>query len=374
SPDLGPVHRRLPARDRLGDSHPPRSRPSRRDRLARWNPRSCRLLHGLPGGAGGCCGDRARPPPGRAPAFATDREQGSRASATPRAPWPAARLRDPADQRQPRLGRSHAYQATEGVTHRNRLPPRARARARPAPPRRPLAAWGAAALVAIVAIVALLGGALSTDNHPTDNRQSQRAAALIDRSFPASSRTANAELVVVRSDRYSVDAPQFRSAVEDLSRELRGIDGVARVTSYLDGGGLPLVSRDRHATIVPVNMPGSKGIDQVISAVSRVDANPAFRATITGDQTRQHDFNKLSQSDLRSGELQFGLPASLIVLLLVFGAVVAGLIPLLMAMFSIVIGLGVVAALAHACSLSVFTVNMLTGMGLALGIDYALFV
>jgi len=258
--------------------------------------------------------------------------------------------------------------------HRKRLSTRALARASAAHPRRTLAAWGAAALVAIVAIVALLGGSLSTDNHPTDNRQSQRAAALIDRSFPASSRTANAELVVVRSDRYSVDAPQFRSAVEDLSRELRGIDGVARVTSYLDGGGLPLVSRDRHATIVPVNMPGSKGIDQVISAVSRVDANPAFRATITGDQTRQHDFNKLSQSDLRSGELQFGLPASLIVLLLVFGAVVAGLIPLLMAMFSIVIGLGVVAALAHACSLSVFTVNMLTGMGLALGIDYALFV
>src|SRR5207247_9198920 len=116
------------------------------------------------------------------------------------------------------------------------------------------------------------------------------------------------------------------------------------------------------------------GIDRVISIVSRLDGNPAFSAAITGDQRRQRDFDKLSQSDLRSGELQFGLPAALIVLLLVFGAVVAGLIPLLMAMFSIVVVLGLVATLAQAVSLSVFVVNMVTGMGLALGIDYALFV
>jgi putative drug exporter of the RND superfamily len=112
----------------------------------------------------------------------------------------------------------------------------------------------------------------------------------------------------------------------------------------------------------------------VIAAVERADAKPAFTAAVTGDETRQHDFDQLSQDDLRSGELQFGLPAALIILLLVFGSVVAGLIPLLLAMLSIVIALGMVAVLAHAFELSVFVVNMLTGMGLALGIDYALFV
>ena len=58
----------------------------------------------------------------------------------------------------------------------------------------------------------------------------------------------------------------------------------------------------------------------------------------------EHDFNPLSQDDLKRGELQFGLPAALIVLLLVFGAVVAGLVPLLMAMLSIVVALGLVGA------------------------------
>src|SRR5207248_5439530 len=95
---------------------------------------------------------------------------------------------------------------------------------------------------------------------------------------------------------------------------------------------------------------------------------------ITGDHSVSNDFNTLSQRDLEHGELAFGLPAALVVLMLVFGAVVAGLVPVLMALLSIVVGLGLVALLSLEFSLSVFIVNMLTGMGLALGIDYSLFV
>src|SRR5262249_30816838 len=93
-----------------------------------------------------------------------------------------------------------------------------------------------------------------------------------------------------------------------------------------------------------------------------------------GQRTVNHDFNKLAESDLQHGELRFGLPAALIVLLLVFGAVVAGLVPLLIALPSIIVALAFVAILGHALSLSIFVVSMLTGMGLALGIDYSLFV
>ena len=243
-------------------------------------------------------------------------------------------------------------------------------------PWRTLAAWGVAAVLGIVAAGALLGGSLSSENRPTDNRQSQQAADLIDRSFPAGSRASATDMIVIRSARYTVDSPQFRSLVDGLAGEVRHDAGVASATTYLDGGGASLVSRDRHAALVPVNMPDfdSQGMNDVIGAVNRVDANPAFSATVTGEQTRQHDFNQLSQDDLKSGELQFGLPAAVIVLLLVFGAVVAGLVPLLMAMFSIVVALGLVAVLAQTVDLSVFVVNMLTGMGLALGIDYSLFV
>ncbi len=252
---------------------------------------------------------------------------------------------------------------------RERLSTRRLVLASAAHPWRTIGAWAAAAVVAIVAIGALLGGSLSTENHPTDNRQSQRAAQLIDRSFPAGSRASDAEVIVLRSEHQTVDSPQFRAKSSGSPERFGTSAGVAS-----DDVGKPLVSRDRHATLVSVHLADSDAIEDVIAAVDGADAKPAFTAAVTGDQTRQHDFDQLSQDDLKSGELQFGLPAALIVLLLVFGAVVAGLIPLLMAMLSIVIGLGIVAMLAQAFSLSVFVVNMLTGMGLALGIDYALFV
>jgi hypothetical protein len=52
---------------------------------------------------------------------------------------------------------------------------------------------------------------------------------------------------------------------------------------------------------------------------------------MTGDHTVERDFDELSQHDLKSGELKYGVPAALVVLLLVFAAIVAGLVPLLLA-------------------------------------------
>jgi uncharacterized membrane protein YdfJ with MMPL/SSD domain len=108
--------------------------------------------------------------------------------------------------------------------------------------------------------------------------------------------------------------------------------------------------------------------------VEESDGQDGFSVLMTGEGTLDHDFNELSQHDLKSGELSVGLPAALIVLLLVFGTVVAGLIPLVLALIAIMVALGLCALVAEAFTLSVFVVNMLTGMGLALGIDYSLFV
>ena len=96
--------------------------------------------------------------------------------------------------------------------------------------------------------------------------------------------------------------------------------------------------------------------------------------TITGEFTADEDFLTLSNKDLKEGELFFGLPAALIVLLLVFGAVVASLVPILLAIVAIVVALALVAIVGQVWEVSFFVVNMLTGMGLALGVDYSLFV
>ncbi len=96
--------------------------------------------------------------------------------------------------------------------------------------------------------------------------------------------------------------------------------------------------------------------------------------SITGSLTADADFEKLSEEDLQKGELLIGLPAALIVLLLVFGAVVAGLVPVLLGLLSIVVAVALTALVGQAFEVSFFVVNMISAMGLALGIDYALFI
>src|SRR5262249_26640707 len=147
---------------------------------------------------------------------------------------------------------------------------------------------------------------------------------------------------------------------------------VANAQSYYTNGDRSLVSADRHATLIGIQRRAD--VDPLLPVVSRNDGRDGFSVTITGEGTLDHDFNDLSQHDLKSGELRFGLPAALVILVLVFGTVVAGLVPLLMAIVAIIVALGLAALVAEAFSLSVFVVNMLTGMGLALGIDYSLFV
>jgi RND superfamily putative drug exporter len=236
-----------------------------------------------------------------------------------------------------------------------------------------IVAWVAVMVLAAAALVLALGS-LTTNGHPTNDPESQRAAAAIDRAFPPDPHHAVSDFIDVRSSRYTVTSPAFRSFVARLVAATRATRVVSNLElGYRTGVG-GTVSADRHALLVPILIPTSDDAGAVENVVARGDADTSFAVAITGAATKDYDVNKLSQHDLKSGELRFGIPAALVVLLLVFGTIVAGLVPLLMAIISIVVALGLVAVLSQAFNLSVFIINMLTGMGLALGIDYSLFV
>jgi putative drug exporter of the RND superfamily len=241
-------------------------------------------------------------------------------------------------------------------------------------PRRTLAAWGLAVVAALVLVATSLHG-LTSNAHVVGSPESTKAAKAIEKAFPptpADLKRQVSDVVVVSSSRYTVDSPQFRALVSTLVGQIRATGKVTNAQSYLTGNRA-LVSRDRHAALVQLEIGSDSAAKPVVSVVQKADRSP-FSVTITGDHSVGNDFNTLSQRDLEHGELAFGLPAALVVLVLVFGAVAAGLVPVLMAILSILVGLGLVALLSLAFSLSVFIVNMLTGMGLALGIDYTLFV
>src|SRR5581483_11509916 len=238
-------------------------------------------------------------------------------------------------------------------------------------PWRTFAAWVAAIVVGVGLAVVFLPGNLTTEGHVTGKTESKQAAELFRQRFPPDKNAVD-ELIVVRSPRRTVDDPSFRSFVAGLLREGEATGVVYRARDFYGTHDRALVSRDRQATLITVQR--QRDVDRLLGVVQRNDGRDGFSVAMTGEGTLDHDFNALSQHDLKSGELQVGLPAALVILVLVFGAVVAGLVPLLMAIVAIVVALGLCALVAEAFTLSVFVVNMLTGMGLALGIDYSLFV
>jgi uncharacterized membrane protein YdfJ with MMPL/SSD domain len=241
-------------------------------------------------------------------------------------------------------------------------------------PRRALALWGLAVVVALVLVATALRG-LTSNAHVVGSPESTKASNALNKAFPPSPAEAKrdvSDVVVVSSSRYRADAPQFRAFVARLEREIRATGTTFNLRSYLDSREAP-VSRDGRTTLVQLLL-GSDSDAGPIEAIVKKANGGAFSAAITGDHSVGYDFGKQSQKDLEHGELAFGLPAALIVLVLVFGAVVAGLVPVLLAILSIVVALGLVALISLQFSLSVFIVNMLIGMGLALGIDYSLFV
>jgi uncharacterized membrane protein YdfJ with MMPL/SSD domain len=238
-------------------------------------------------------------------------------------------------------------------------------------PWRTFAAWGGAILLALGLAVTLLPGNLTTNGHVTGTPESKQAEDIFFKRFPPDKNGVD-ELIVVRSPTRTVDDPPFRSFVKSVVRQANATGVVYRASTYYGNRDPALVSPDRHATLITVQR--QRDVDRLLSVVKSNDGREGFSVVMTGGGTLDHDFNELSQHDLKSGELRFGLPAALIILILVFGAVVAGLVPLLIAIVSIVVALGLCAIVAEAFTVSVFLVNMLTGMGLALGIDYSLFI
>jgi RND superfamily putative drug exporter len=138
-----------------------------------------------------------------------------------------------------------------------------------------------------------------------------------------------------------------------------------------------LVSADRHTALMSVTLVGDldKAADHADDYLDVIAAEKrdGFQVLTVGDISVGEEFNRLAESDLIKGE-GLGLLAALVVLVVVFGALVVAGVPILLAIVSIFVAIGMAALVGRAMDLSFFIVNMITMIGLAVGIDYALFI
>ena len=235
-----------------------------------------------------------------------------------------------------------------------------------------VALWSLVIVAAFVLVAMFL--AFEGEAEITRTTESKRAQRILDENFPqeAARGQATSEVVVVRAEDGDVRTEATHARVAVLADALRRA-GAERVVTYAEEQDLVSQDGDSTVLLLALGRDGEDDVEDVVDVVERLDDEPGYTAAVTGNWTADADEDAASLEDLKKGELFFGAPLALVVLLLVFGAVVAGLVPLMLAIAAIVVALALVALLAQAYDLSVFTQNMLIGMGLALGIDYSLF-
>jgi RND superfamily putative drug exporter len=230
-------------------------------------------------------------------------------------------------------------------------------------------------LVAAGMLATGLGKTLTTDFRDLSHSDSRVGKDLIDQRFGARPLT---EALVVRSDTDTVDAPAFQTLVSGLAGQIQRLPGVHGVQTYLDAQSPSLVSTDRHATLATVTLASDEKTaeNDVVAVINVVNqaAHPAgYALHLTGPASSAHEQNQLSEKDISVAE-QMGLPIALLVMLLAFGTVVAAGVPLLLGFAAIGGALGIVALIGQAFALSFFVTNIITMIGLAVGIDYSLFI
>jgi RND superfamily putative drug exporter len=252
------------------------------------------------------------------------------------------------------------------------------ARASATHPWRTIGVWALLVVLGVLAIGSLLGGSLTSDSKfraaKPDSLVGQEL--LQDRMTGPQKTT---DFVIVRSADLTVEDPGFKAYVDRLTGTIRdlGPSVVQSVSTYYETKDPTVVSRDKHATLIPVVMAGSvddalKHVDKLHETVMAAQGG-GFRIAQTGDASLNEMFTNLAEKDLQRGEI-FGVPAALIVLLIVFGAVLAACMPLLLTVISIILALAITALIGQVYPMNIFVLNILTMMGLAVGIDYTLFV
>jgi len=238
--------------------------------------------------------------------------------------------------------------------------------------------WVLVLLIAAVLVFNLLGDVLTSEIDFTNNPESKRAYTLLEERL-RDIKKAN-EIVIVRSETLTIDDPAFQGFVASLYSDIvaLGSDIVEVGTHYYQFRDESLVSADRHTTILPFIMAGdyddaSDNIGQVHEVIGEADGESGFQVLITGEASVGEDFSEVADEDLQTAEL-IGIPIALVILVLVFGAAAAAAVPLALAIVSIVAALGATALIGQGFDFSFFIVNMITMMGLAVGIDYSLFI
>ncbi len=176
----------------------------------------------------------------------------------------------------------------------------------------------------------------------------------------------------------TVHDPAFRAAIVDAEKTLGKFRQVRKLRSPLDPAESDLVSKDGRSALIKFTPKGTYEeavlyVDKLTAAVDRVEArHPGFLIDETGSVSTNKDVDSAIKGGLAKAGL-VSIPLTIIILMIVLGSFVAALVPLLLGITSVVATTGLIAFASRLVPMSTDVGEVVLLIGLAVGVDYALF-
>jgi uncharacterized membrane protein YdfJ with MMPL/SSD domain len=238
------------------------------------------------------------------------------------------------------------------------------------------AVFGWLAFVVAALAIGNVVGTKNIDMKDANVGQSHKADQILNEGFPQPD--PQTEFVLVQSRTRTVTDPAFRATVNDVVGAVSGNPAITNLKSPLDPKNHDQVSKNRRTVIVTWNMKGKvevakRKIDSIEASVAEVgDRHPGFYVGEAGSVSSVKALDKLFTDQLKTAG-ERSIPITIIVLLLVFGALVAVGVPLLLALSGVMATIGLVALPSQIVPLDQNVPAVVLLIGLAVGVDYSLF-
>jgi uncharacterized membrane protein YdfJ with MMPL/SSD domain len=243
--------------------------------------------------------------------------------------------------------------------------------------------WSAAHRKATIAawfafvVLALFAGSSVGQKQLTDAQETPGEAGRAEQVITnADLQARSSESVLVQSNKYTADDPQFKAAIADVSRRLGKVSTVRKIETPAHGDSP--VSKDRHSVLVQYEVKGDPetATDRIDPALAQIRATAKAHPDITvdafGGATTDKAISKMFADDLHKAETM-SLPLTLVILVVAFGALVAAGVPLLLAITAVIATMGLANIASHAFPMTENVSSVVLLVGMAVGVDYSLF-
>ena len=239
------------------------------------------------------------------------------------------------------------------------------------------AVFGWLAFVVAALFIGTVAGTKNIDPNDSNVGEARRGDHILQRAgFPQTEPIG--EIVIVQSKTQTIADPAFRAAINDVLAAVKPFKTAKELRSPLDPAYDAQVSKDKHTALVEWNMKGTqtvaeKNIDRITAATAAVaTSHPGFYIGEAGSASSNKALNEMFNSQLKTAG-ERSIPLTLLILVIVFGSIVAAGVPLLLALSAVMATIGLVALPSHLIPMDKNVSAVILLVGLAVGVDYALF-